>query len=100
MASTGTPGCTSAARWWGVSWRWWRARCWRIDSYEAPMTHRFKGDRTLKRIFIGESDKDQGKTLYDGFVERLRAKGLAGPTDLRGLAGLRRREHWAPRQDL
>jgi PII-like signaling protein len=39
------------------------------------------------RIFIGESDKYQGKPLYDALVERLRAKGLAGATVLRGVAG-------------
>ena len=51
------------------------------------MTHRFKGERTLMRIFIGESDKYQGRPLYDALVERLRAKGLAGATVLRGVAG-------------
>lgn len=51
------------------------------------MTHRFKGERTLMRIFIGESDKYQGKPLYDALVERLRAKGLAGATVLRGVSG-------------
>ena len=51
------------------------------------MTHRFKGERTLMRIFIGESDKYQGKPLYDALVQRLRAKGLAGATVLRGVAG-------------
>ncbi len=51
------------------------------------MTHRFKGERTLMRIFIGESDKYQGKALYDALIERLRAKGLAGATVLRGVAG-------------
>src|SRR5690349_24268224 len=51
------------------------------------MTHRFKGERTLMRIFIGESDKYQGKPLYDALVERLRAKGLAGATVLRGVGG-------------
>jgi uncharacterized protein len=51
------------------------------------MTHRFKGERTLMRIFIGESDKYHGKPLYDALVERLRAKGLAGATVLRGVAG-------------
>ena len=51
------------------------------------MSHRFKGERTLMRIFIGESDKYQGRPLYDALVERLRAKGLAGATVLRGVAG-------------
>src|SRR5436309_13088836 len=51
------------------------------------MPHRFKGERTLMRIFIGESDKYQGKPLYEALLEKLRAKGLAGATVLRGVAG-------------
>jgi len=51
------------------------------------MSHRFKGERTLMRIFIGESDKYQGKPLYEALLERLRRKGLAGATVLRGVAG-------------
>ncbi len=51
------------------------------------MTHRFKGERTLMRIFIGESDKYQGRPLYEVLLERFRAKGLAGATVLRGVAG-------------
>src|SRR5256884_4650681 len=51
------------------------------------MPHRFKGERTLMRIFIGESDKYQGKPLYEALLERLRHKGLAGATVLRGVAG-------------
>jgi PII-like signaling protein len=51
------------------------------------MSHSFKGERTLMRIFIGESDKYQGKPLYEALVETLRAKGLAGATVLRGVAG-------------
>jgi PII-like signaling protein len=39
------------------------------------------------RIFIGESDKYQGKPLYEALLERLRHKGLAGATVLRGVAG-------------
>src|SRR6266700_385268 len=60
----------------------------RTDSEsEARMPHQFKGERTLMRIFIGESDKYQGKPLYQALLERLRAKGLAGATVLRGVAG-------------
>ncbi|HMH83012.1 MAG TPA: DUF190 domain-containing protein [Gemmatimonadales bacterium] len=51
------------------------------------MPHRFKGERTLMRIFIGESDKYGGKPLYEALLERLRQKGLAGATVLRGVAG-------------
>lgn len=51
------------------------------------MSHRFKGERTLMRIFIGESDKYHGKPLYEALLERLRSEGLAGATVLRGVAG-------------
>ena len=51
------------------------------------MPHRFEGERTLMRIFIGESDKYHGKPLYEALLETLRAKGFAGATVLRGVAG-------------
>ena len=51
------------------------------------MTERFRGERTLMRIFIGESDKFHGKPLYEELLERLRRKGFAGATVLRGIAG-------------
>jgi PII-like signaling protein len=51
------------------------------------MPHRFKGERTLMRIFIGETDKYHGKPLYEALLDRFRAKGLAGATVLRGVAG-------------
>jgi len=51
------------------------------------MPHRFAGERTLMRIFIGESDKYHGKPLYEALLEKLRARGLAGATVLRGVAG-------------
>src|SRR5712692_253246 len=54
---------------------------------EVHMPHGFKGERTLMRIFIGESDKYHGKPLYEALLERFRAKGLAGATVLRGVAG-------------
>lgn len=51
------------------------------------MPHSFKGERTLMRIFIGESDKYHGKPLYEALVHKFREKGLAGVTVLRGVAG-------------
>ena len=51
------------------------------------MSHRFKGERTLMRIFIGENDKYRGKPLYEALVARFRERGLAGATVLRGVAG-------------
>lgn len=51
------------------------------------MTERFRGQRTLMRVFIGENDKYHGKPLYEALLERFRSKGLAGATVLRGVAG-------------
>jgi len=44
-------------------------------------------DNRLLRIFIGESDADDGRPLYQGIVETLRREGLAGATVLRGIEG-------------
>src|SRR2546425_1074311 len=52
------------------------------------MPHGFKGERTLMRIFIGESDKFHGKPLYEALLEKFREKGLAGATVIRGVAGV------------
>ena len=41
----------------------------------------------LLRIFIGESDKHQGKPLYEWLVIQAKEQGLAGATVLRGLMG-------------
>lgn len=51
------------------------------------MTERFRGERTLMRIFIGERDKYQGRPLYEALLEHFRVRGLAGATVLRGVAG-------------
>lgn len=56
------------------------------------MSHRFEGERTLMRIFIGESDRCQGgshhgKPLYEALLETLRERGCAGATVLRAIAG-------------
>ncbi|HYT72766.1 MAG TPA: DUF190 domain-containing protein [Gemmatimonadales bacterium] len=51
------------------------------------MPHRFTGERTLMRVFIGESDKYHGKPLYEAVLEKFRERGLAGATVLRGVAG-------------
>jgi len=44
-------------------------------------------DAVLLRIFIGESDKWQGKPLYDAIVLRARELHMAGATVLRGPMG-------------
>jgi hypothetical protein len=51
------------------------------------MPQTFKGERTLMRIFIGESDHHHGKPLYQALVELFRSRGYAGVTVLRGIAG-------------
>lgn len=56
------------------------------------MAHRFRGERTLMRIFMGESDKcaegpHEGKPLYEALLLALRERGFAGATVLRGIAG-------------
>lgn len=42
---------------------------------------------SLLRIFIGESDRHEGKPLYEWLVLAARERGLAGATVLRGLMG-------------
>jgi len=56
------------------------------------MTMKFAGERTLMRVFIGESDrcrsgKHKGKPLYEAILLMLRERGFAGATVVRGVAG-------------
>ena len=41
----------------------------------------------LLRIFIGESDRHDGKLLYEWIVSKAREEGLAGATVMRGMMG-------------
>jgi len=41
----------------------------------------------LLRIFVGESDKHEGKPLYEWLLLEARAQGLAGATVMRAIAG-------------
>jgi PII-like signaling protein len=41
----------------------------------------------LLRVFIGESDRHDGKPLYEWLVLQAREQGLAGATVLRGIEG-------------
>ena len=41
----------------------------------------------LLRIFLGESDRSEGRPLYEVIVLKARAAGLAGATVLRGAMG-------------
>jgi uncharacterized protein len=45
------------------------------------------GEKSLLRIFIGESDKHEHVPLYEALVELFRTQGFAGATVLRGVAG-------------
>ena len=49
--------------------------------------HGFKGERTLMRFHIGESDKYQGKPLYKTIVGLLRERHYAGATVFRAVTG-------------
>ena len=44
-------------------------------------------DGCLLRIFIGESDKHEGKLLYEWIVLKAKEYGLAGATVIRGMMG-------------
>ncbi len=48
---------------------------------------RIDGPALIARIYIGESDHWEGKPLYEAIVLRLRERGLAGATVLRGIEG-------------
>lgn len=47
----------------------------------------FEGERVLMRIFIGESDRHEGRPLYERLVELFRERGFAGATVVRGIMG-------------
>lgn len=56
------------------------------------MVERFEGERTLMRVFLGESDRaasgpHAGKPLYEAILLTLRERGFAGATVVRGIAG-------------
>lgn len=48
---------------------------------------KIEGEGQLLRIFIGESDRCEGKPLYEEIIRKAREKGLAGSTVLRGFEG-------------
>ncbi|TBH15470.1 DUF190 domain-containing protein [Thermus thermamylovorans] len=48
---------------------------------------RLEGEARLLRIFIGESDRFQGRPLYEAIVLEARRRGLAGATVFRGFMG-------------
>jgi PII-like signaling protein len=48
---------------------------------------KFEGERTLMRIHIGESDRWQGRPLYEAIVQLFRRENFSGVTVLRGVGG-------------
>jgi hypothetical protein len=48
---------------------------------------KLEGEGQLLRIFVGESDRFDGRPLHEAIVLLAREKGLAGATVLRGMAG-------------
>jgi PII-like signaling protein len=54
---------------------------------------KLEGTGLLVRIYLGESDHWQGKPLYQAIVSRLRERGLAGATVLRGIEGFGAKQH-------
>jgi hypothetical protein len=54
---------------------------------------KLEGTGLLVRIYLGESDRWHGRPLYQAIVERLRERGLAGATVLRGIEGYGARQH-------
>ena len=48
---------------------------------------KIEGDGLLLRIFVGESDRWEGRPLHEAIVEKARAGGLAGATVVRGIEG-------------
>ena len=45
------------------------------------------GEQVLMRLFVGESDRAGHRPLHAALLELLRARGLAGATVLKGVAG-------------
>lgn len=54
---------------------------------------KLQGQQTLMRIFIGEQDKYEHKSLYQAIVEILRKEKMAGATVLRGISGFGAKSH-------
>ena len=48
---------------------------------------KLQSEAYLLRIFIGESDRAEGKPLYEVIVKEARRRGMAGATVLRGFLG-------------
>jgi PII-like signaling protein len=58
-----------------------------IPKLQERPTMRTNENGVLLRVFIGESDRFDGKPLHEAIIERVRGLGLAGATVLRGSEG-------------
>jgi len=67
---------------------WWRFG-WACDwlNFSKGVFMHIAEEGQLLRILIGESDRWEGKPLYEALVFKAREMGLAGATMLRGLMG-------------
>jgi uncharacterized protein len=61
---------------------------------------RFEGERTLMRIYVGESDQFHGKPLYQAIIELCRKEGFCGATVLRGVGGYGSSNRFLPEEIL
>ncbi len=52
-----------------------------------------ESEAILLRIFIGESDKYEGKPLYRHIIEMCKKEGIAGATVIRGIDGFGKTSH-------
>lgn len=52
-----------------------------------------EGEQILMRIYLSESDKHKGKTMYHEVMDLLRKEKTAGATVLRGIAGFGTKSH-------
>lgn len=48
---------------------------------------RIEGEQMLMRVFIGQTDRWEGKPLYSALLRLFRSRGLAGATVIQGVAG-------------
>jgi len=48
---------------------------------------KIEGEQVLMRVFLGESDRAGHRPLYAALLELFRARGLAGATVVKGVAG-------------
>lgn len=48
---------------------------------------KLQGQATLLRVFLGETDRHEGKCLYEQIVLKARELNIAGATVLRGILG-------------